>query len=184
MKIALIKFNKTLMRLPPSAHENLPIQFVSKARKVDYPEESADKTVFITLEFYMDPVNPASKYASHFVILKDGCAEDWVKWLTAYCKIETLMTLKETADKRKMIWTLLKGQALSYFEHHPKKILGKEDAEFPDNMLLDLVMREVGLEYIPKSAIRVQKYYMRRGLFLKQNMRVQTFVERINELNR
>ena len=45
-------------------------------------------------------------------------------------------------------------------------------------------MRDVGLEYIPKTAIRVQKYYLQRGLFLGQNVRVQNFVERLNELNR
>ena len=61
--------------------------------------------------------------------------------------------------------------------------LDAEDIEIPDNILLELVMRDVGLEYTPKSAIRVQKYYMRRGLFLGQNMSVQTFVERLNELN-
>ena len=82
-----------------------------------------------------------------------------------------------------MARTLLKGQALSYFEHHLKRILGAEDMEIPDNMLLDLVMRDLGLEYIPKSAIRVRKYYMRRGLFLGQNMSVQAFVEKLNELN-
>jgi hypothetical protein len=42
----------------------------------------------------------------------------------------------------------------------------------------------VGLAYIPKSAIRVQKYYMKRGLFLGHIMTVQTFAERLNELNR
>jgi hypothetical protein len=45
-------------------------------------------------------------------------------------------------------------------------------------------MRDVGLEYIPKGAIQVQKYYMRRGLFLGQNMSMHMFVERLNELNR
>jgi hypothetical protein len=45
-------------------------------------------------------------------------------------------------------------------------------------------MRDVGLEYIPKSTIQVQKYYMRRGLFLDQNMSMHMFVERLNELNR
>ena len=170
--------------LPPSVRENPPIPFVSKTRKTDNPEESSDKTEFIKLEFYMDPTNPASKYSRHFLIFKDGCAEDWVKWLMAYREIETLMTLKEPADKSKMVRTLLKGQALSHFEHHLKRRLDAEDAELPDNDLLDLVMRDVGLEYIPRSAIRVQKYYMRRGLFLGQNMSVQTFVERLNELNR
>jgi hypothetical protein len=84
----------------------------------------------------MDPSNPASKCARHLIIFKDGCAKDWAKWLMAYRKIETLMILKEPADKSKMVRTLLQGQALSYFEHHLKRRLDAEDAELPDNMLL------------------------------------------------
>jgi hypothetical protein len=44
--------------------------------------------------------------------------------------------------------------------------LEAEDSEVPDNEVIELVLRDVGLEYIPKCAIRVQKYYMRqeRGL--------------------
>jgi hypothetical protein len=34
-------------------------------------------------------------------------------------EIENLMLLKEPAEKPRIFWTLLKGQALSYFEHHP-----------------------------------------------------------------
>ena len=41
-----------------------------------------------------------------------------------------------------------------------------EDADFPENDLLELVIRDIGLEYIPRRAIRIQKYYMRRGLFM------------------
>jgi hypothetical protein len=92
----------------------------------------------------MDPSNPASKYARHFIIFKDDCAEDWAKWLMAYHKIETLMILKEPADKSKMVRILLKGQALLYFKHHLKRRLDAEVAELPDNMLLELVMRDVG----------------------------------------
>ena len=80
------------------------------------------------------------------------------------------MSIRELVNKSKRLRTLLKGQALSYFEHHLRKRLDAEDSELPDNDLLELVIRDVGLEYIPKSAIRVQKYYMRRGLFLGQNM--------------
>ena len=116
--MVLSKFNRTLTGLPPAVRENPPIPFISKARKADNPEENADKTEYIKLEFYMDPGNPASKYARHFIIFKDGCAEDWVKWLMAYREVEGLMTLKEPADKSKMVRTLLKGQALSYFKHH------------------------------------------------------------------
>jgi hypothetical protein len=48
------------------------------------------------------------------------------------------------------------------------------------------VLRDVGLEYIPKRAIRVQKYYMRqpRALYMGLNTSLQKFVERLNDLNR
>ena len=57
---------------------------------------------------------------------------------------ETLMTLKEPADKSKAVRTLLKGQVLSHFEHHLRRRLDAEDAELPDNYLA-LVMRDMGL---------------------------------------
>jgi hypothetical protein len=46
--------------------------------------------------------------------------------------------------------------------------LEAEDSDVPDNELIELVLRDVGLEYIPKHAIRVQKYYMRqpKGLYM------------------
>jgi hypothetical protein len=100
-----------------------------------------------------------------------------------YREIEPLIDLTEPADKSKMVRTPLKGQALSHFEHYLRKKLEAEDADLPDNDLLELVLRDVGLEYIPKAAIRVQKYYIRRGLFLGQNVSVQTFVERLIKLN-
>jgi hypothetical protein len=43
----------------------------------------------------------------------------------------------------------LKGQALSYFEHHLMRRLEAEDSGVPDNELIELVLRDVGLEYIP-----------------------------------
>jgi hypothetical protein len=48
------------------------------------------------------------------------------------------------------------------------------------------MLRDVGLEYIPKRGIHVQKYYMRQtmGLYMGLNTYVQQFVERLNELNR
>jgi hypothetical protein len=112
--------------------------------------------------------------------------EDWIKWVMAFREIENLMPMKEPADKTRMFQTLLKGQALSYFEHHLMRGLEVEDSELPDNELIELVLRDVGLEYIPKRAIRVQKYYMRHqwGLYMGLNTSVQQFVERLNDLNR
>jgi hypothetical protein len=85
-----------------------------------------------------------------------------------------------------MFQNLLNGQALSYFEHHLMRRLEAEDSEVPDNELIELVLRDVGLEYIPKRAISVQKYYMRQGLYIGLNTSVQQFVESLllNDLNR
>jgi hypothetical protein len=65
------------------------------------------------------------------------------------------------------------------------KRLEAEDSDVPENELIELVLRDVDLEYIHKHAIRVQKYYMSqpRGLYMGLNMSVQQFVERLNDLN-
>jgi hypothetical protein len=126
---------------------------------------------------FSDPDNPDSNYSRQFAIFKDGCPEDWIKWVMAFREIENLMPMKEPADKTRMFRTLLKGQALSYFEHHLMRRLEAEDSDVPDNELIELVLRDVGLEYIPKRAIRVQKYYMRRGLYMGLNTSVQQFVD-------
>jgi hypothetical protein len=85
-----------------------------------------------------------------------------------------------------MFWTLLKGQALSYFEHHLMRRLEAEDSYVADNELIELVLRDVGLQYIPKRAIRVRKHNMRqpRGLYMGLNTSLQQCVERLNDLNR
>jgi hypothetical protein len=121
-----------------------------------------DISDWIKLEFLMDPDNPASNYHKQLTIFKDGCPEDWIKWVMAFCEIENLMSLKEPADNTRMFWTLMKGQGLSYFEHHLMRRLEAEDSDVPDNELIELALRDVGLEHIPKRAIHVQKYYMRQ----------------------
>jgi hypothetical protein len=92
----------------------------------------------------------------------------------AFREIENLIPMKEPADKTKMFRTLLKGQALSYFEHHLMRRLEVEDSGMPGNELIELVLRYVGLAYIPKRAICLQKYKMRQpwGLYMGLNMSV------------
>jgi hypothetical protein len=67
----------------------------------------------------------------------------------------------------------------------PDNKFSKEFSIFKDGSpeLLELVIRDVGLEYMSRRAIRVQKYYMRRSLFMVPNTAVQQFVEMLNELN-
>jgi hypothetical protein len=85
---------------------------VKKMDKVD--ATNADKSEWIKSEFLMDPDNPASKYAQQFAIFKDGCPEDWIKWVMTFREIENLMPMKEPADKTRMFRTLLKGQDLLF----------------------------------------------------------------------
>jgi hypothetical protein len=59
--------------------------------------------------------------------------EDWIKWVMDFRAIENLMPMKEPTDKTKIFRTLLKGQALSYFEHHLMRRLEAEDSDVPDN---------------------------------------------------
>jgi hypothetical protein len=80
-------------------------------------------------------------------------------------EIDYLMLLKESTDMIRMIRTLLKVQVLSYFEYHLRRRVEAEDSDLPDNYLIELVIRElnIGLEYIPKREIFVQKYCMRQS---------------------
>jgi hypothetical protein len=181
------KFFKSSAVFTISVQEKPPIPFVSKGKnmnKVDGPD--ADKLYSIKLEFLMDHDKPAlgSKYSRQFAIFNDGYPENWIKWVMAFREIENLMPMKEPADMTRIFQTLLKGQALSYFEHHLMRRLASEDSEIPNNELIELVLRDVGLEYIPKRTIRMQKYYMRRSLYMSLNTSVQQFVERLNDPNR
>jgi hypothetical protein len=65
-------------------------------------------------------------------------------------EIGILMSLKELVDETKMFHSLTKGQALSYFEHQLRGRLEAEDSEIPDNDLIELVIWDIGLKYIPK----------------------------------
>jgi hypothetical protein len=63
--------------------------------------------------------------------------------------------------------------------------LEAEDSDVPDNELIELFLRDVGLENIPKRSIHVQKYHMRqaRSLYMGLHTSVQQFVESLNDLN-
>jgi hypothetical protein len=108
--MAMSKFSKFSASLPPSVSEKPPpIPFLSNVKKMDKVDGTdADKSEWIKLEFLMDPDNPASKYSRQFDIFKDGCLENWIKWVMAFREIGNLMPMKEPANKTRMFRTLLK----------------------------------------------------------------------------
>jgi hypothetical protein len=142
-------------------------------KKVDGPD--TDKSEWIKLEFLMHPDNPVwgSKYSQQLAIFKDGLQRDW-----------------EADAHEGIFW---QDQDVSEFVEGPSLVLfwtssrlEAEDSDIPDNELIELVLRDIVLEYILKHTMRVQKYYMRqpRGLYMGLHMSVQQFVERLNDLNR
>jgi hypothetical protein len=165
-----------------------PIPFVSKVKKMDKVDgPDVDKSEWIKLEFLMDPDNPAwgSKYFRQFDIFKDWCTEERIKWVVAFREIEDLIPMKETVDKTRISLTFLKDKDISCFEHHLRRRLESENSDVPDNELIELVLRDLGLDYIPKSALHVQKYFVwqPRDLYMGLNTSVQQFVEGLNELS-
>jgi hypothetical protein len=171
--MAMSKFTKSSATMYPSMRENPPIPFTPKSKNVKSQLQEADKTELILCDFFVDPKNSATKFSREFLIFKDGFPEDWIKWLMGYRDLEMMMPLREQSDKSKMLRTLLKGRSLSQFEHHLRKRLGAEDIELPDHDLLELIIRDLGIEYISRRAIRVKKYYMRSCLFMGPSVSVQ-----------
>jgi hypothetical protein len=86
------------------------------SKKVKSELTEADMTELITFDFFVEPKNSATKFSKEFLIFKDRCPEDWIKWFMGYCNLEMMMPLREPSDKSKMLLTLLKGKALSQFE--------------------------------------------------------------------
>jgi hypothetical protein len=65
-----------------SVCENRLITFVFRAKNMDKLDEpDAEMSEYIKLYFLMDPENLASNYFQQFAIFKDGCPEEWIKWV-------------------------------------------------------------------------------------------------------
>jgi hypothetical protein len=78
-----------------------------------------------------------------------GVDQVFIMFMT-FREIENQMPFKEPTDKTRMFQTLWKVQALTYFEHHLKKRSEAEDSKLPESELIQLVIRNIGSEYIPK----------------------------------
>ena len=147
----------------PALFKDPPIPFVSKTKKVESDGMQADKTEYIKLDFFVEPENPASHYSKEFLIFKDGCPEEW---LMGYLHVEVMMPLREPRERVKIILTSLKKRALTQFDYHLGRRLTDEDSEIPDHEQLEIVIRNLGLDYISRRVLRVQRYFMRRCLFM------------------
>jgi hypothetical protein len=83
---------------------------VKKIDKVD--GHDTEKSEWIKLKFLMDPDNPASKYSQQFAIFKDGCPEDWIKWVMAFREIENLDAHEGTCRQETDVPDFVEGSSL------------------------------------------------------------------------
>jgi hypothetical protein len=80
------------------------------------------------------PTSPDTLVSSRMDAQRSGSS---AYMLMSFCEIENLMPLKKSAEKSKMFQNLLKGQALSYFEHHLRRRFETIDSELPGNDLIE-----------------------------------------------
>jgi hypothetical protein len=59
---------------------------------------------------------------------------------------------KGTCGQDQDVLDFVEGSSLVLFEHH-FRVLEAEDSDVPENELIELVLKNVGLEYIPKRTI-------------------------------
>jgi hypothetical protein len=105
--MAMSKFSKSAAALPP-VRENLPsppptIPFVSKVKmmgKVYGPDTCRQVWVDqVGVSHGSRQPNIRLQVLPIVFIFKDGCPEDWIKWVMAFYEIENLMPMKEPANK-------------------------------------------------------------------------------------
>jgi hypothetical protein len=78
----------------------------------------------------------------------------------------------------KMFVTILKSQTLSHFEDHIKNWLEAGDSDVHDKHFIDLVNSDKDIWYICEQVICMQKWHMRRKLFMRPSISIQMFIER------
>jgi hypothetical protein len=123
---------------------------MTKLKKLEAEGADSDKVESIRFEFLVDPSNPATRFSKEFFVFKNRSPEEYIRWLMGYHDLELLMPLKESSDRTKMLCTMMKGRALSLFEYHHYKRCGGEDIETMDQELLELVISDLGLDYISR----------------------------------
>jgi hypothetical protein len=60
----------------PALRETPPINFVSRAKKVETEGAEVDKTEYIKFDFFVDPENSVSRYSKEFLVFTDDCPEE------------------------------------------------------------------------------------------------------------
>jgi hypothetical protein len=152
--MAMSKFSKSAAALPPSVREKPPHSFCFQ------DEEDGQGWWAWCGQVWGDQVGVShgSRQPSiRLQVLPTVCylqgwiqlPEDWIKWVMDFREIENLMPMKEPMDKTRMFRTLLKDQAFSWFEYLRESLEAK-DSGIPDDELIELVLRDLGLKYIPK----------------------------------
>jgi hypothetical protein len=125
--------------------------------------------------------NPANAHSAMREILvayfKEGMPEQWLDFLTKVRKVLEGQGLMTCPQKYTMMHTLLKGDALSFFNQKATEVGNETVVNF------EKMIKHMMYHTIPCRAIMYQQRYMLGGLRKPENMTTHKFCNHLTELN-
>jgi hypothetical protein len=144
--------------------------------KVETPEPA--KGEYLTLKLRANPADAHSATREILVAyFKEGTPEQWLDFLTKVREVLEGQGLTTGPQKYTMMRTLLKGDALSFFNQKAIEVGNETVVNF------EKMIKHMTYHIIPRRAVMYQQRYMLGGLRKPENMTTRKFCNRLTELN-
>jgi hypothetical protein len=144
--------------------------------KVETPEPA--KGEYLTLKLRANPADAHSATREIMVAyFKEGTPEQWLDFLTKVREVLEGQGLTTGPQKYTMMRTLLKGDALSFFNQKATEVGNETVVNF------EKMVKHMTYHIIPRRAVMYQQRYMLGGLRKPENMTTRKFCNRLTELN-
>ena len=123
----------------------------------------------------------SAKYKKNVKYYEGGCPKAHLIFVEDVHKILIGQNNTTGPEQYAMTRTLLRGDALRIFDNERSIIIGAEDVETPENLIL--VLNAVGKAVFPNRALVKQKRYMRRFLKKPREMSWRQFISELIQMN-
>jgi hypothetical protein len=141
--------------------------------KVETPEPA--KGEYLTLTLWANPANAQSAMREILVAyFKEGTPEQWLNFLTKVREVLEGQGLTTGPQKYAMMSTLLKGDALSFFNQKAIEVGNETVVNFKK------MIKHMTNHIIPHRAVMYQERYMLGGLRKPENMTTRNVIALLN----
>lgn len=141
-------------------------------------EKQLQKGEYMVCKLHTDGADPQSATREiHVPYFKDGSPEELLVFLKLFDKVVQGQNLTTGPQKYAMMKDLLKGHALSYWNHQATAV-GTET-----NQNFELMKKYLIFKIFPRRALRLQKRYLRRYLRKPRDVQMRSVHTRVVELN-